>query len=200
MMPHPQHSIKVAREMVDWIFALGQEEDTVQRGNSGTLIVHKPKDVKKANRSSLLLEASYMDSGALPVAPLSGSQLIQLRTKDIPAILADTHQGLKLSEKEVGHIGHGSYLCYQGINLTGIRQIIAYVTSAGTGGEIQLRVGSRDGQLIGKVEVTPNGSWSEYVEQPIIISPTSGRHDLYVCFDKPGVQSGMMNLASLSFR
>ena len=70
MMPHPQHSIKVAREMVDWIFALGQEEDTVQRGNSGTLIVHKPSDAKKANRSLLLLEASYVDSGALPVAPL----------------------------------------------------------------------------------------------------------------------------------
>ena len=200
MMPHPQHSIKVAREMVDWIFALGQEEDTVQRGNSGTLIVHKPSDAKKANRSLLLLEASYVDSGALPVAPLSGSQLIQLRTRDLPGIVADSHQGLKLSEKEVGHIGHGSYLCYQGINLTDIRQIIAYVASAGTGGEIQLRLGSMDGQLIGKVEVTPNGSWSEYFDQPINISPTSGRHDLYVCFDKPGVRSGMMNLASLSFR
>lgn len=200
MMPHPQHSIKVAREMVDWIFALGQEEDTVQRGNSGTLIVQKPKDAKKANQSLLLLEASYMDGGALPVAPLRGSQLIQLRTRDIPGILADAHQGLKLSEKMVGHIGHGSYLCYQGINLTGVRQIIAYVASAGTGGGIQLRLGSRDGQLIGKVEVTPNGSWSEYVEQPIIISPTSGRHDLYVCFDKPGIQSGIMNLSSLSFR
>ena len=200
MMPHPQHSIKVAREMVDWIFALGQEEDTVQRGNSGTLIVHKPSDAKKANRSLLLLEASYVDSGALPVAPLSGSQLIQLRTRDLPGIVADSHKGLKLSEKEVGHIGHGSYLCYQGINLTDIRQIIAYVASAGTGGEIQLRLGSMDGQLIGKVEVTPNGSWSEYFDQPINISPTSGRHDLYVCFDKPGVRSGMMNLASLSFR
>ena len=200
MMPHPQHSIKVAREMVDWIFALGQEEDTAQRGNSGTLIVHKPSDAKKANRSLLLLEASYVDSGALPVAPLSGSQLIQLRTRDLPGIVADSHQGLKLSEKEVGHIGHGSYLCYQGINLTDIRQIIAYVASAGTGGEIQLRLGSMDGQLIGKVEVTPNGSWSEYFDQPINISPTSGRHDLYVCFDKPGVRSGMMNLASLSFR
>jgi hypothetical protein len=44
-------------------------------------------------------------------------------------------------------------------------QVIAHVASAGTGGEIQLRVGSRDGDLIGKVEVTPNGSWAEYVEQ-----------------------------------
>ena len=200
MMPHPQHTIQVAREMVDWIFALGQEEDTVNRGNSGSLIVEKPKGAQNANPSLLLIEASYVDGGALPVAPLMGSQLIQLRSRDIPGVLADSHQGLKLSDQEVGHIGHGSYLCYRGINLTGIHKVIAHVASAGTGGEVQLRLGSRDGELIGKVEVEPNGSWSKYVEKPIIITPNSGQHDLYVCFVKPGVQGGMMNLASLSFR
>jgi len=200
MMPHPQHDSKVAREMVDWIFSLGQEEDSVQRGNSGSLIVEKPKDTPNANQSLLLLEASYMDGGALPVAPLRGSQLIQLRPREIQGIAADFHEGVILSEKVVGHIGHGSYLCYQGINLRGIQQVIAHVASAGTGGEIQLRLDSRDGDLIGKVEVTPNGSWADYIEKPIPIAPNSGQHDLYVCFVKPGVQGGMMNLASLSFR
>ena len=200
MMPHPQHSLKVAKEMVDWIFALGQEDDYTQRGTSGSLTVQKPKDIKNSNAAHLIIEASYVDGGALPVAPLRGSQLIQLRPREILGITADSHQGLKLSAKEVGHIGHGSYLCYQGINLTGIHQIVAHVASAGTGGEVQLRLNSTDGELIGKVEVSPNGSWSEYIEQPIVITPTSGRHDLYVCFDKPGVRGGMMNLASLSFR
>ena len=186
--------------MVDWIFSLGQEEDSVQRGTSGSLIVEKPKDTPKANQSLLLLEASYMDGGALPVAPLRGSQLIQLRPREIQGIAADFHEGVILSDKVVGHIGHGSYLCYQGINLRGIQQVIAHVASAGTGGEIQLRLDSRDGDLIGKVEVTPNGSWADYIEKPIPIAPNSGQHDLYVCFVKPGVQGGMMNLASLSFR
>ncbi|MDA8988949.1 PQQ-dependent sugar dehydrogenase [Opitutales bacterium] len=196
MMPHPQHSSKVAREMVDWIFSLGQEEDSVQRGNSGSLIVEKPKDTP--NQSLLLLEASYMDGGALPVAPLRGSQLIQLRPREIQGIAADFHEGVILSEKVVGHIGHGSYLCYQGINLTGITEVVAKVASAGAGAEVQLRIGSSKGKLIGKTLVSPNGSWSEYFDQTTTISPTAGRHDLYVCFHKPG-KNGLMNLASLQF-
>lgn len=198
MMPHPQHSINVAREMVDWIFSLGQEQDSVLRGNSGSLIVEKPKGAQNPNQSLLLLEASYMDGGALPVAPLRGSQLIQLRPREIQGIDADSHQGVTLSGKVVGHIGHGSYLCYKGINLTGITEVVAKVASAGAGAEVQLRIGSSKGKLIGKTLVRPNGSWSEYFDQHATISPTAGRHDLYVCFHKPG-RNGLMNLASLQF-
>jgi cytochrome c len=198
MMPHPQHSINVARQMVDWIFSLGQEQDSVLRGNSGSLIVEKPKGAQSPNQSLLLLEASYMDGGALPVAPLRGSQLIQLRPREIQGIDADSHQGVILSGKVVGHIGHGSYLCYKGINLTGITEVVAKVASAGAGAEVQLRIGSPKGKLIGKTLVSPNGSWSEYFDQHATISPTAGRHDLYVCFHKPGKNS-LMNLASLQF-
>jgi hypothetical protein len=51
----------------------------------------------------LLLEASYMDGGALPVAPLRGSQLIQLRTqRHTKELLADTHRRPEILSEKVG--------------------------------------------------------------------------------------------------
>jgi cytochrome c len=200
MMPHPQHSLVEAKQMVEWIFSLNASKENSLTGERGSFQVMTPKDFKKDETATLLLEASYLDNGLFPLAPLSGSDLVRLRSPILSGYNADKHKGLNLDPSGVKHIGHDSYLCYNNINLSGITEIAVSVTSAGTGGTVEIRIGTIDGQLIGKTTVTPNGSWNNYKEQIIKIKDTEEKSDLYVRFVKPGVGGGLMNFQYLSFR
>jgi cytochrome c len=200
MMPHPQHSLVEAKQMVEWIFSLNSSKENSLTGKTGSFDVMTPKDFKKDETATLLLEASYLDNGLLPLAPLSGSDLVRLRSPILNGYNADKHRGVNLDPKGVKHIGHDSYLCYNNINLSGITEIAVSVTSAGTGGTVELRLGAINGQLLGQTKVTPNGSWNNYKEQIIKIKDTGEKSDLYVRFVKPGIGGGLMNFQYLAFR
>jgi hypothetical protein len=107
---------------------------------------------------------------------------------------------VKVDPISVKHIAHDGFLCYENINLSGITEIALSVTSAGSGGVVEIRMGSLKGEIIGKTIVTPNGSWEKYAEQVIKIKPIQFKGDLFVRFVKPGIEGGMMNLKYLAFR
>ena len=200
MMPHPQHSLAEAKEMVNWIFSLSKPQDDSLSGEEGHFTIHEPKGYSPGTPSTLLVEASYLDNGRLPLGPLHGSDLIRLRPTLLKGNAADRHQGLKIGEKAVTHIRHDAFLCYENINLSGINQIALGVTSAGTGGDIEIRLHGQKGKLLGKTTVLPNGSWNQFEEQKIPIQSTNEKGDIYVRFVKPGSTGGIMNFSYLAFR
>jgi cytochrome c len=200
MMPHPQHNLMQAKQMVDWIFSLSINDQSTQTGTAGSISPNRPDGFSSKNGYNLFLEASYLDRGVLPVAPLRGTQMIRLRSKTVHGSSADHHQGVKLSKSTVSQIGHGDFISFKNMNLDGITKISARVASGGAGGEIHLRLGSTRGEIIGKATVQANGSWKDYIEQEFKLEKCEGRHDLYVCFHNPGVSNGLMNLASLRFQ
>jgi len=200
MMPHPQHSLAEAKEMVNWIFSLSKPQDDSLSGEEGHFTIHEPKGYSPGTPSTLLVEASYLDNGRLPLGPLHGSDLIRLRPTLLKGNAADRHQGLKIGEKAVTHIRHDAFLCYENINLSGINQIALGVTSAGTGGDIEIRLHGQKGKLLGKTTVLPNGSWNQFEEQKISIQSTNEKGDIYVRFVKPGSTGGIMNFSYLAFR
>lgn len=200
MMPHPQHSLADAKQMVDWIFALSKPAKDSLYGKEGNFKIKKPKEYRAGNPSTLLVEASYLDNGRLPLAPLQGSDLIRLRPTMLKGKSADSHKGLIISDKAVTHIKHDAFLCYENINLSGIKELGLSVTSAGTGGIIEIRLHSLKGKIIGQTKFSPNGSWSQYEEQIITIQPTNERGNIYVRFVKPGSNGGIMNFSHLAFR
>jgi len=200
MMPHPQHNLIQAKQMVDWIFSLTVNDQSIQTGTAGSINPKKPDGFSGKTGYNLFLEASYLDRGVLPVAPLRGTQMIRLRSKTVHGSSADHHQGVTLSKSTVSQIGHGDFISFKKINLDGITKVSARVASGGAGGEIHLRLGSARGEIIGKATIHANGSWKDYIEQEFELEKCGGRHDLYVCFHNPGVSNGLMNLASLRFQ
>lgn len=200
MMPHPQHNLIEAKQMVDWIFSLSTNDQSTQTGTAGSIRPGKPDKYSKNAGYNLFLEASYLDRGVLPVAPLRGTQMIRLRSKTVHGSSADDQKGVKLSKLGVSQIGHGDFICFKNIDLDEVKKVTAKVASGGSGGEIHLRLGSAHGEIIGKAIVQPNGSWRDYIHQDFELKKCEGRHDLYVCFHKPGISNGLMNLASLRFQ
>ena len=186
--------------MVDWIFALSKPAKDSLYGKEGNFKIKETIEYRAGIPTTLLVEASYLDNGRLPLGPLQGSDLVRLRPTMLKGKSADSHKGLIISDKAVTHIKHDAFLCYENINLTGIKELGLSVASAGTGGSIEIRLGSLKGEVIGKTAVTPNGSWDKYAEQVIKINPRQFKGDLFIRFVKPGIESGMMNLQYLAFR
>ena len=52
MMPHPQHNLAQAKQMVNWIFALAEKDQATQTAFSGSLSPSKPE---KYNRTEVII-------------------------------------------------------------------------------------------------------------------------------------------------
>ncbi|GIH62676.1 carbohydrate-binding protein [Microbispora siamensis] len=64
--------------------------------------------------------------------------------------------------KTVGYINNGDWAAYAGVGTAGLKSFSARVSSAGSGGTIQVRSGSATGTLLGSVTVPVTGSWDTF--------------------------------------
>ncbi|MCB1232359.1 MAG: PQQ-dependent sugar dehydrogenase [Verrucomicrobiae bacterium] len=202
MIPHPQHGVEQSRQMVEWILSLGEEHDAnVLSGLTGEFTLPKPDKIdEKKGPGVLIVEASYLDGGAPPIAPLSGSQTIRLRYTRLQAEDADEIGGLQVMGDKVGAINHDAFLKFAQIDLSGRTKAKLSVASNGSGGVIEIRQGSREGELLGSLEVPEKmtGDWGKYVTKEISLNAPDKRGDLYVRFVNPG-KGGLMNLDWVEF-
>jgi len=85
----------------------------------------------------------------------------------------------------VGYIENGNYLVYKKLNFgngtTNFKAMIADELNV----DIELRLNSPDGTLIGKLSVAKTADWNTYEEQSCSISNVSGVNDLYLVFTGP---------------
>ena len=93
---------------------------------------------------------------------------------------------------DVGYIEDGDYIGFKNIDLTGADKVDFRVASNGSGGNIEVRLDSADGKLIGKAEVGSTGGWQDWTTKTCTIEPTSGKHDVYLVFT--GGESYLFNL------
>ncbi|WP_214482878.1 glycosyl hydrolase [Bacillus sp. SM2101] len=99
----------------------------------------------------------------------------------------------------VGWIDNGDYLVFNRVDFgTGATGVEARVATESTGGTIELRLDSIEGELIGTVDITPTGGWQNWVTNTGAITNVTGIHDLYVVF-KGETDAGMGNLNWLTF-
>jgi type 1 glutamine amidotransferase len=64
--------------------------------------------------------------------------------------------------RTVGYINAGDWAGYSSVDTTGAKTFSARVSSAGSGGTIQIRSGSATGTLLGSVTVPVTGSWDTF--------------------------------------
>ena len=87
-------------------------------------------------------------------------------------------------------VNHNSYVAFTGRNLTNISSVKYRTSSAGVGGNIELRLDAPDGPLLSSTEVPASGSWDNWQDQQSTLTPPSGKHDLYFVFkNNPGDQN-----------
>ncbi|MBS1597854.1 MAG: PQQ-dependent sugar dehydrogenase [Bacteroidetes bacterium] len=159
MAAHPQLTPPEAEKMVKYILSVGQKQAaTKPLPLKGTFTPKIPADEK--GQGGYLLRAAYTDKGNGTASPLSAEKIIALRSPSLDPDLANEKKSTQLltTPMRAFHmLGNNSYIGYDNIDLTGIKQIDFLVqvtpTSGAVGGVIEVHLDSPDGQLIGKTDM-----------------------------------------------
>jgi cytochrome c len=174
--------------------ALGHDEHShpspTQAGCSGTFQTAR-SDTNSEN-TFYYLTASYTDKGTANAAPLMGTSTLKLLSKDRQAEYYDSwSEGALQTEntadtgagRNLGFIKNGSWISYKAVDLRNISGIIARVSSAGSGGTIELRADSEKGTLLSTMKISVTGNWQTWVDvQSDITDAPAGQHDIYFVF------------------
>jgi endo-1,4-beta-xylanase len=85
--------------------------------------------------------------------------------------------------QNVGYIENGDYIVYNGIDFgNGAASFQARVASATNGGNIEVRLDSITGTLVGTCAVSGTGGWQNWTTKTCNISGASGVHNVYLKF------------------
>jgi Beta-galactosidase/beta-glucuronidase len=108
--------------------------------------------------------------------------------KQIEAESCDNQSGIQTEScteggQDVGFIENGDYTVYNNVDFgNGAESFQARVSSAVSGGSIEIRLDSITGAVIGTCPVTGTGDWQTYTDAKCSVSEVSGKHDLYLKF------------------
>ena len=159
-----------------------------------------------ADNVFLVLDARYVDGGALGVGSLIGRRQTILRPLRLQAEHFTEMRGIQVETAgdvagglNVGFIDDRDWLAYAPVSLQGLGFVSYRVASAGPGGRIEMRLDAPDGPLVSTATVTPTGGWQDYKDVTVPLAlpdgvPADGSHTLYLVFRRTTGRSGLMNL------
>ena len=102
------------------------------------------------------------------------------------------------SGQNLGYIQNGDYVVYKKIDFgSGAANFQASAGSGSTGGNIEIRLDSPTGTLIGTCAVAGTGGWKTWADATCSVSGVTGEHDLYLIFT--GGSDYLMNLDWFKF-
>ncbi|WP_449439164.1 c-type cytochrome [Pedobacter steynii] len=175
MPAHPTMKAADVKEIAEWIMTLSAKSTTGPSLPATGKIV-PPAETNK-DKSVLNIKATYSDLGAAGLKPLSNTKVLNLRSNvinaaDIKDISdfgrkdADGVQSLILPQK-------AGWIKLKGIDLTNVAAFNLNLENANADYSAEIRLGGKDGQVIGKQGSIASG---------VAISPvTDGKfHDVYI--------------------
>ena len=103
-------------------------------------------------------------------------------------------QGTQLEngDADVGFIEGGDFLFYAGVEMDGINTLRAHYAKGVDGGQVEVRLDSATGQLIGTWTPVSTGGWSTWADATTSLSAAKGTHALYLV--AVGSTAGIANL------
>ena len=106
--------------------------------------------------------------------------------------------GMKFDNfKGLGYIYGGDWAEYDNLDFgTGITNFTANLAAMTSSGQIQLRLDSVSGPVIGTLNVTATGAWNNYKAESTKVSGATGVHKLFLVFEGG---AGVCNLESFTF-
>ncbi len=100
--------------------------------------------------------------------------------------------------QNVGYIENADYVCYNGVDFgTGATGFKARVSSATSGGNIEIRLDSANAPTVATIPVPGTGAWSTYSDITASVSGITGKHDLYLYFS--GSSGYLFNIDNFVF-
>ncbi|PPQ98656.1 hypothetical protein CVT24_004154 [Panaeolus cyanescens] len=143
-------------------------------------------------RSVCVERFDYGSDGSIPTMTMTTSGPPQLGTLN-PYVRQEAEtmafsSGLKTETcseggMSVGFIDNGDYIKVKGVAFgSGARTFTARVSSATSGGKIELRLGNVNGNLVGTCNVSGTGSWTNWTTVTCSVSNASGTQDLFLKF------------------
>jgi len=86
--------------------------------------------------------------------------------------------------KNIGYIENGDYAVYSNVEFgaIGSEEFMVRVACGGSGGNIEIRIDSNNGTLLGTCQITETGGWQTWVTKTCKISKVTGKHNLYLKF------------------
>ncbi|MEJ0091490.1 MAG: ThuA domain-containing protein [Limisphaerales bacterium] len=152
----------------------------------------------------LVVRASYSDLGAAPAGSLTGEavDILQPRRKEAENF---THQN-GTTNTATGDIGgghdvvgidHGDYISFFPVNLTNITALTFRVAATAPGGQIEVRLDSPAGTLLGTAAV-PN-SVGNYTNVTVSVADPGGTHELYLVFTRSPQATDLFKLNWMEF-
>ena len=167
----------------------GTEEQTWQRYvTSGSKNLQQGSDVYASSGSfEITLEPQSVTTFVGETAALPNrSAFTQIEAENYDDLSSSTIEiigGTPSGGSGVGYIENGDYLVYKNIDFEdGATSFIAMVAADSVTSNIELRLNSPTGNLIGTLEVESTGGWNEYQEQTCSVSGVTGVNDLYLVF------------------
>ena len=157
--------------------------------------------VKRERRSVCLAALTYNADGTIPKLAWFGAKLPEAGVAQVGTLNPyDTTQAETICFEKgvrtqvcgeggmnVDSIHNGDYIKVKGVDFgTGASSFIARVASATSGGNIELRLDTTTGTLVGTCAVASTGGWQTWTTKSCTITGATGVHDLYLKFTGTG--------------
>jgi cytochrome c len=224
MSAHPDLSEINAKRMVDYIFSLGTNPLNVAKlGLKGTVKTETPKYEQMPG--SFVLRAAYKDKGSAKTKPLMKEAILimkpnYLRPQDLDNSFST--QVISTPGYSFSLVGDKSYGVYKNIDLSSIKEIVAYVQASmrngAVGGSVELRLDKPDGKLLATSDFVglkelpfgrpPTGinmaEWNRSRSGTAVLKlnqDIKGKHDVYLVFrnEKAASTDVILQLTEVGF-
>ncbi len=150
------------------------------------------------NYSQMVCEKGFTDYGPVtPPEPISAFTKIEAENYTSQSgveIEANTND----TGMNIGYIQNGDYTVYQKVDFgSGATKFQASAGSESNGGNIEIRLDSLTGTLIGTCAVPNTGGWKTWTDVSCDVSGVTGEHDVYLKF--AGTSDYLFNLDWFKF-
>lgn len=110
----------------------------------------------------------------------------------------DGFEGLDIVGTRTGSTQHNAYIAFDAVDLERVDELSVQYSSGGTGGYIDVRLGSPSGPSIGRAWLEPTEGWSDYRIVRFPIALQSGTKKVYFRFTNPG-NTSLFNIGWFHF-
>ncbi|MGV3586353.1 MAG: PQQ-dependent sugar dehydrogenase [Adhaeribacter sp.] len=207
MPPHANLTEKEAQEIANYILALEKRPEKLPLSNKIMLSEH----IGKGTEGAYVLHAAYTDKGANGIEPLTTTSQLVLRN---PLVQFEDYQEGNVNVvigtlktqyvTYIANITDGKFARFNGIDLNHIKSSRLRVREQGAGGKIELRQNTKDGPLLGAVEIAAGvvadskTDWKE-IQLPLTAKNIAGIHDLYFVFRNGQAKESLFHLDWMYF-
>ncbi|MEU4624909.1 PQQ-dependent sugar dehydrogenase [Actinoplanes sp. NPDC023801] len=174
---------------VKMTYVLGHDQHghqiTSKNGCTGSVTIPVDGEHDTAANIFAVFDAEYTDAGGLTTHTQHTLQPAHRQAEHYKtsAGIAVMNKPEAEGGKTVGDINNGDWIAFQPYQLGNVSGFTARVSSAGTGGTIQVRAGSATGTVLGSATVPVTGGWNVFTDvSGALAGAPAGTTTLYLTF------------------